>query len=427
MSSTIRLYYGRNNDEMVSRLKDYQFSNVDEPIAALEVRETVLDDDVIEAIVDLLQARSVVTVQLDDCGAYMNHQAIRMARALGTVKNVRLTEPTFLSHYFLDTLLLSATKLKNLRIQDRFDCRQIEALATGLKENKSVEVLDLSRSRLDSFAILADGLKGNTALKVLKLRSLGLNDENVNILLDSVKNHPSLESLDVSFNHCRRLDNLAALINNPSSHVKELSLGYQNLWQSPKIEIEGFVRSLRSNKSLKSLSLARNKLTDSDMLLLATALACNANIERLDIRENFLSDDGISTLAEIIETGTGIRRISVVKNPFQNTGALALLKAVMKNHNVFQVDISDDTFKCREIRYECALNKGGRRLLFEENPISIWPLVLERINRVDFADTGGVCTVGFSFDDMEVTSHQLDVLHFMVRGPALFEGVICSY
>jgi hypothetical protein len=410
---------------MVSRLKDYQFSNLDQPISALEVRETVLDDDVIEAIVDLLQARSVNTVQLDDCGAYMNAQAIRMARALGSVKNVRLSEPTFLSHNFLDSMLVSATKLTNLRIQDRLDCRQIEALATGLKHNTSVEVLDLSRSRLDSFALLADGLKGNKTIKVLKLRSLGLNDENVDVLLDALKGHPSLETLDMSFNHCRQLDGLAALIEDPSSQLRELSLGYQNLWQSPKIEIAGFAQALCNNRSIKTLSLARSKLTDSDMLLLATTLTCNEDIEKLDLRENLITDEGISVLAGTIESGTGIRRLSVLKNLFGCAGALALLNAVRTNHNVFQVDIGHDTDMCHEIRYECALNKGGRRLLSETVPLSLWPLVLERINKRDFGNVE-VCVAGFSFDDLEVTSHQLDVFHFMVRGPALFEGAICS-
>lgn len=424
MGDTIRLYYGRGTDEkMVSRLKDHQESNVDEPIAALEVRETVLDDTVINAIVDLLQARSVTTVQLDDCGAYMHSAAIRMARALGSVRNVRLTEPTFLSHDFLDSLLVSATNLKSLSIQDRLDCRQTEALAKGLRKNKTVEILDLSRSRLDSFSILASGLKGNTTLKVLKLRSLGLNDTNVEDLLDAVKGHPSLHTLDLSFNHCRQLDEVASLIRNSSSLV-HLSLGYQNLWQSPKIDITKFCRSLRRNQSIKTLSLARNKLTDSDILLLTTALACNNTLEMLDLRENSISDKGVCILANTLKNSTSIRRVSLVKNPFRKEGAIELLNAVQTNYNLFQVDVNDNMYECHKIRFETALNKGGRRALHEHLPLSLWPLVLERVNRLDFDDSE-VTMVGFSFD-LEVTSYQLDVLHFLLRGPALFEGAVCS-
>ncbi len=422
MPDIIRLYFSRNTDETVQRLKDYQFSNIDEPVAALEIRETVLCGDVTEAIVDLIRARGVVTVQLDDCAAYIDRRTTEMAWALGSVKNVRLSEPTFLSHDFLDSLLSSATTLNNLRIQDHFCSRQIEALANGLKENNSIQVLDLSRSRFDSFEVLADGLKENKRLKVLKLRSLGLNDDNMNVLLESIQNHPCLEAIDLSFNHCQHLDNLATLINDSSNRLTEISLGYQNLWQSPKVNISSLVVALRSNKRLKKLSLARNKLTDTDMLGLSTALACNDTLENLDLRENFLSDDGVSILATIIGHGTHIRRISLGKNPFQEAGAMALLKAAESNYNLFHVDINETTLMYQDIRHSAALNKGGRRLLVENVCRALWPLVLERINRLDFGD-GDTSFVGYSFGD-NTASLQLDVMHFIIRGPALCQGAL---
>jgi Ran GTPase-activating protein (RanGAP) involved in mRNA processing and transport len=415
--TTIRLYNGRDNDAMVRRLKDA--INGDIQVSTLEVRGTVLDEHVIEAIVVLLLKRDIETVQLDDCGAYLNKPAISMARALGNVKNVRLSEPTFLSQYFLDSLLMSATKLKHLRIQDHLDTRQIEALSKGLKVNTSVEILDLSRSRFDSFTILANGLKENACLKELKLRSLGLSDDHVGEILTALKNHPTLESLDLSFNHCRHVGNLAEFLDERKS-IRELSLGYQNLWQAPKFDVRGLAQALRTNTTLKILSLSRNKLTDVDARLLAEGLHDNSTLESLDVRENNLSDDGIVALANAAEeSGTGLRRLSVIKNPFRMKGALALLNAVRNNLNLAHLEIAQNESLSKEIRYFAALNKGGRKLLREAPTLSLWPLALDRVNKMDWDGESSD-----AFDLSDDTSYQADVLFYLLKGPALFEGLL---
>ena len=412
--STIRLYHGRDSDDMIKRLREYQNDDSKECIFALEVRETVLDGSVMEAIVDLLQTRQVKTVQLDGCAMYVNAVATRMVLALGSVENVMLIEPTFRSHHFLDRLLLSATILTNLRIQDRFDCRQIDSLAKGLKGNKSIKILDLSRSRLGSFLSLAEGLKANESVVELKLRSIGLNDDNVGVIFEAIKGHPSLSVLDLSFNHCRNLEALASLVVDPGCRLCELSLGYQNMWQSPQIEFAALARALRKNKTLKTLSLARNKLRDQDILLLATALACNVSLQSLDLRENLISSEGICVLAKLLKNGHSIRRISLSKNPFDEVGSLALLDAVQSNHLLFHIEVSNGCTLHNQIRFNAALNRGGRGLLFQHPPLALWPSVLHRINSFD--SSNGYCSI----QDDENGSFRIDVLQYMLRGPALF-------
>jgi hypothetical protein len=418
--ATIRLYYGRDTDEMVRRLKEAK--NGDFVVSNLEVRETaVLDENVIEAIADLLLERSVETVHLDACGAHLNKQALRMARALGNVKNVRLSEPTFLSQYFLDFLLMSATKLENLRIQDHLDCRQIEALASGLEANSSLATLDLSMSRLDSFSILAKGLKMNSSLQTLRLRSLGLRDEHVDDILDSIKHHPTLKSLDLSFNYCRNLNNIAEFLD-INNNISELVLGYQNMWQSPKIDINELAKALKRNTSVAVLSLPRNKLSDQDAGLLATALLENSTLKSLDVRENLFSDDGIITLANAAEKGPSLRKLNVMKNPFGIRGSLALLTAVRENTKLVHVELGADNVgqPSQHIRYFTALNRGGRRLLYENPPLSLWPLALERVSKIDWDEESGDM-----LDVPDGGSHQLDVLYFLLQGPVFFEGLVC--
>jgi hypothetical protein len=179
--STIRLFYGRDSAEMKNRLEAAATS--DKLVSTLEVRETILEDEVIDAMVNLIWKGSVETVQLDDCGAYMNASAISMARALGNCQHVRLSEPTYLSTFFLESFLASATKLESLKIQDRFLAPQVEALANGLKCNKILHTLDLSKSRFENISALAVGLRKNKSLRCIMLRSLGLHDNDADTLV----------------------------------------------------------------------------------------------------------------------------------------------------------------------------------------------------------------------------------------------------
>eukprot|EP00529_Nitzschia_sp_RCC80_P041336 CAMPEP_0113516546 /NCGR_PEP_ID=MMETSP0014_2-20120614/41646_1 /TAXON_ID=2857 /ORGANISM="Nitzschia sp." /LENGTH=453 /DNA_ID=CAMNT_0000413409 /DNA_START=159 /DNA_END=1520 /DNA_ORIENTATION=+ /assembly_acc=CAM_ASM_000159 len=445
--STIRLFYGRDTADMVRRIRDAAeraegklgCPSTHPHVSRLEVRETVLEDEVIEAIVDLIekQQNGVDTVNLDDCGAYLNKQAVQMARALGQCKDVRLSEPTFLTNFFLESFLVSATRLRSLRIQDRFLTDQIEALAKGLTMNKSLEDLDLSRSRLleDSTSILAGGLEQNTSLLKLKLRHLKLSDDGFEQLLLSLMFHQTLQELDLSFNHCRDMTSVANFLRS-NNHLQALNIGYQNMWQAAHLDVSQLASALMENTSLKRLSLARCKLSDDDAIILAGALRHNSTLEHLDVRENHFTDIGIEALACAIsekeegdEEGNnnskcGLRKISVAKNPFGTLGTLALLQAAETNMNLYHVDITKyprpESTIVEKIRFYTALNRGGRRLLVANLPLSIWPLVLKRIGSLDWYDDddNGGDVDGFDqgcSKESAIDSRAFDVTYYMLR------------
>ena len=238
----------------------------------LDIRETILDEIVVKEIADLIlldEDTSVDTVHLDDCGAYFNKETSRLAIALGYVKNVRLSEtPTFLSHSFLDTLFVNATRLQNLKIQDRLQHGfQIQALSNGLAMNHTLKCLDLSKSRIDHDDIVSlfpeDFGFVSSSIESLILRSLNLGDEQVTHIANSLKNNQSIRKLDISFNQCRNMDSLSCCNN-----LREIIVGYQFIWQSPKINISGFANALQqqngdssttSSSFLTTLALPRNK------------------------------------------------------------------------------------------------------------------------------------------------------------------------
>jgi Ran GTPase-activating protein (RanGAP) involved in mRNA processing and transport len=414
--TSLRLYSGRDSDEMIRRLRKALESNL--KVSTLEVKETVLEEDVIEAIVNILFTKQVETVELDDCGAYINKQAIQMARALGNVKNLRLSEHTFLSQYFLDILLVEATNLANLRIQDYLSAGQVKALSEGLKLNQSLESLDLSRSRLDGISSLAPGLRENKCLHLLRLRSLNLKDDNSVEVLDALQTHPTLKVLDMSFNNFRHLDNVTRLVSE-NRNLRDISIGYQNVWQAPKVNLTQFLRALQSNTSLISLSLARSKMNDGDAENLAVMLRRNVTLQNLDVRENRLSDQGMRSLAEAIASQNTLRKLNVASNPFAAEGIECLLAMVRDNVNLVHIELTDSSSTAKQVRYYATLNKCGRRLIYEDPSLGVWSLALEKINTMDLGEE--YC----SALDANEESQKLDALYFFLQGPALFEGLVC--
>jgi Ran GTPase-activating protein (RanGAP) involved in mRNA processing and transport len=354
----------------------------------------------------------------------MNKQAIQMARALGNCKHVRLSEPTFLSKFFLESFLSSATKLESLRIQDRLLVDQVQALAKGLKSNKTLHTLDLSRSRIDDVSVLAEGLRENTSLKCIKLRSIGMHDEQMETIVSSLYGHPTLESLDLSFNHLRNLTPLGHVLKCPNCKLNELTIGFQNMWQIAKTNISSLAEALKENESLVTLGMAANKLTDRDANEIAHALAINHNIENLDVRENRMHDEGIISLAMVAKKSKALRKLFVVKNPFCTNASLALLDAARSNHNIIHVDVCCKDSINQKIRYNAVLNRGGRRLLLERPPLALWPLAMERANNIDWAEDN---TMQSGQQNGALNDPRIDVLYyFLQKGPPIFEGLICG-
>jgi hypothetical protein len=51
--------------------------------------------------------------------------------------------------------------------------------------------------------------------------------------------------------------------------------------------------------------------------------------------------------------------------------------------------------------------------------LSLWPLALDRVNKMDWDGESSD-----AFDLSDDTSYQADVLFYLLKGPALFEGLL---
>jgi hypothetical protein len=233
-----------------------------------------------------------------------------------------------------------------------------------------------------------------------------------------------LKTLDLSFNNLRSLEPISRLMRSSECCVHELLLGFQNLWQTPRIEISSIVGALYENKSVRVFGIANNKLSDQDADVLVTALLENSTLEQLDIRENHFHDQGMIKLAHVAKESKSLRKLLVARNPFGTGGSLALLEAVAKNHRIFYIDVCRNDAIDRQIHYNTTLNRAGRRLLLERPwlPLALWPLVLERANNIDWDDDEYTRNLG---QQTTVLDPRIEILHHILqRSPIISEGII---
>lgn len=221
--------------------------------------------------------------------------------------------------------------------------------------------------------------------------------------------------MQLSFNHMLHMDQVAEFLEK-QNRVAELLLGYQNVWQAPKVSITRLIHTFRENSSVKTISLARNKLDNEDLAQLADAILDNDSIESINLRENRFTDVGVISLAKSLEKTNSIREVCLLKNPIGNEGYKAILRAVQKNFNLFKIELNDDGAMTQQIQHETALNTGGRKLLYLDPPLALWSTVLARVNKIESLNetllaSSGKCSAA-------------DVIFQMLKGSNLFEGMV---
>jgi hypothetical protein len=275
-----------------------------------------------------------------------------------------------------------------------------QALGDSLCMNHTLESLLLNEGGFDrepeSIEALASGLKTNTALRVLQLTRLGLHDDSIADIATALVDHPALEELNLSKNYCRSrgCTAIAAMLSSPHTKLTKLDLSCQEIHhESESFSVELLAQALSFNSSLRVLYLNENRLDDRAMEILAAPAIMHSQLEYLDLRSNQITDDGIHFIATQLsdERSHHLKKLSLHGNPFGEQGGSLLLEALQSNLELEYLTIPGRMECGKHIYHWLHLNKGGRRLLRATNtPLSLWPLALERVNRLKFWSPGRI-------------------------------------
>ena len=345
----------------------------------------------------------------------------------------------------MSELILSATLTED----------DAQILAEGIAKTTTLRRLCLLDSNLDQQAaetLASQGFQYNTSLHEFGLVACGQSDEWLETLLQSFRDHPCLERLDlrclgmVSGN----LAPVASLLEHKTCGLTSIDLSFKGGCVDVPLDLTQFATALQNRNvqglsmKLQHLHLCSLLLTDDDMdCVMDACIQASSTLETLNLSLNKITDVGIvhSIAPKIANNELRLKNIYLDGNAFHKNGASALRDALKTNTNVEKIRIPTQYEEIQhELDYYGRLNRGGRRLVFVRGkehdgnrihchdnvqqsnsntrvlsaalqlqpiciPIALWSFVLGRANRLNF----------------ENMAYQVDVIYCLLRnGPLMF-------
>jgi Ran GTPase-activating protein (RanGAP) involved in mRNA processing and transport len=338
-----------------------------------------------------------------------------------------------------------------------FTAQQAALFSNGLRKCEHLETLNFSRCTIDEYdamSKIASGLEGNASIHQVRISACSFADESFSEWIRAIKNHPTLETLRIE--RCEvgvpELDSIARLLESESSVLKHLSLKwnrrkggrfsdhYEQILPAP-------IRALKKNTSLISLDLVGNFVSDQDMTEWATVLQNNTTLQSLNLGSNQLTNP--SKVMQTLQTGnstllnldlssnrigdpevqefasclcgmrTGLKKLNLRVNSFGLQGTTAILDALDSNTELESLELPmSDISTQKKLQHVTCFNRGGRRLIGSEEGVcsAIWPLVLERANRISYYNNAGD-----SWMQPTDESNRANVIFSLLLGPVLLE------
>jgi len=200
-----------------------------------------------------------------------------------------------------------------------------------------------------------------------------------------------------------------------STHVENASYSEPE----PESEPENHVH----NSSLKSLQLAANGLNDGFVKSTLNIFGKDSALEELNLFGNRMTDLSMHRLIAKLPDLKKLKSLWIGHNNFTAEGYNALLLAMQSNFileelSIITINTEPEVEQIQDkIDHYTRLNRGGRRVFasdISQLSMSIWPLILERANRIKWDDVDENNSKGISYC--------ADAIFCLLQGPALLDA-----
>ena len=188
--------------------------------------------------------------------------------------------------------------------------------------------------------------------------------------------------------------------------------------------------ALKSNTMLRCLNLNGNPL-DLDQLVSLMRGVKHSSIKSLALSCCKVCDRGLEVV--LTNLPTTVKFLALTRNLFTSDESNNLLVATAKRHDSLEEVYVDTDLACwNQLCYFTRLNRGGRRLLTAggalqaegesrrlvrggDVPAGLWPVVFERVNRIDWT---------IYQEDAEAQGFKEDVIYALFQGPAFLRTIL---
>ena len=272
-----------------------------------------------------------------------------------------------------------------------FIARGVRPLPLALRRDKDTAVLDLNGRGLgdDIMLEVGDILASIPGLTGFQIGDNRLTDKSLAAVIDTLRNQPLLESLDVSRNeiHWRGAAALVHLLRGEQQalsdvlglhgqchgvQLRSLNLSHTGMCDE---EANTVLRALLRNNSVQDLILAHNRLgesersvgnkIDKETLCIADVLIRNKSLLRLDISWNRLSRRAVLPVARALGQCRTLTELNLSYNACGDEGCQVLAGALGFNRTLQMLDLSSNNVSGRAmITFVHALKRRrGKRLV----------------------------------------------------------------
>jgi len=279
---------------------------------------------------------------------YIKNKFIDIVKNSKLLTNIKITKTDFTSEYDSLINLLQNKNLKSLTFSSCIlNQKNISYLSDYLINNKSLLKLKLNNTHIFYvgmgsylwYGFHIDGLQilENKYTCSYIYNSSELSYEILN-LLHSLKNNDTLQILDLSNNHINKLYNdfeflnynntlqTLNLSNNNISDISNLncylqnnkSLTSLNLSNNKILDISSFYEVLKNNTTLQTLDLSNNQIEDIHKF--SKSLKNNNSLKELYLNNNKIKD--VSKLLKNLKNNMSIKRLNLDNNNINNTKIL---------------------------------------------------------------------------------------------------------
>ena len=299
----------------------------------------------------------IQSIEDNSCGIVLNlsnaqmgyEQIGRLCKALSknkTLQGLNLSNNTIdrLGASYLADALAQNTGLRSLNLEGTmtgFEAYEaVGKIAKGLSQNKTLQVLDLSKNTIDRLgaSYLADALAQNTGLRSLNLEGTMTGFEAyeaVGKIAKGLSQNKTLQVLDLSKNTIDRLgasylaDALAQNTGLRSLNLEGTMTGFEAYEAVGKI-----AKGLSQNKTLQVLDLSKNTIDRLGASYLADALAQNTGLGRLSLEgtmTGFEAYEAVGKIAKGLSQNKTLQVLDLSKNTICSLGASYLADALAQN------------------------------------------------------------------------------------------------
>ena len=203
--------------------------------------------------------------------------------------------------------LLSILRQRNVNTLSFFEKENItgESLGKFIKDYDCFDNIDLAKTNNLKLENLKESLSESTRIKELDLSSNDLENElsNLGYIL---KNNKSIEILDLNLSNI--VDNYdisdtdlnefseSLKINNTIKNIGLSTIGPEDYYKLNKKFIESIFNGIKDNKSIEFIDLMNNCIDDNDCIIISNSIKDNTHLKKINLSGNDITQYGLLTI-----------------------------------------------------------------------------------------------------------------------------------